>query len=112
MSYNNFFCYDGEKEVYRLSVSDHDTNSLQYVQVCACVFVSLPTNPHLYVCCVWRQQELSNLLHGKKYLKALGLAISLDQPHTVLTVIKGTDSVTRIYHTLVFSVWLWLAVCM
>uniref|UniRef100_A0A3B4GKS6 Transducin beta like 3 n=1 Tax=Pundamilia nyererei TaxID=303518 RepID=A0A3B4GKS6_9CICH len=35
-----------------------------------------------------RQQELSNLLHGKKYLKALGLAISLDQPHTVLTVIK------------------------
>lgn len=52
LCYNNFFCYDGEKEAYRLSVSDHDTNSLQYVQVCACVFVSLPTNPHLYVCCV------------------------------------------------------------
>lgn len=38
---------------------------------------------------ILKQQELSNLLHGKKYLKALGLAISLDQPHTVLTVIKA-----------------------
>ncbi|XP_034047308.1 transducin beta-like protein 3 [Thalassophryne amazonica] len=37
---------------------------------------------------ILKQQELSNLLHEKKYLKALGLAISLDQPHTVLTVIK------------------------
>lgn len=36
-----------------------------------------------------REQELSNLLHEKRYLKALGLAISLDRPHTVLTVIKG-----------------------
>lgn len=36
-----------------------------------------------------KQQELSNLLHEKKYLKALGLAISLDQPHTVLRVIKA-----------------------
>ncbi|XP_061702886.1 transducin beta-like protein 3 [Syngnathoides biaculeatus] len=36
-----------------------------------------------------KQQELSNLLHEKKYLKALGLAISLDQPHTVLSVIKA-----------------------
>lgn len=41
------------------------------------------------VVCVNRKQELSNLLHEKKYLKALGLAISLDQPHTVLKVIKG-----------------------
>uniref|UniRef100_A0A7N6B2A9 U3 small nucleolar RNA-associated protein 13 C-terminal domain-containing protein n=1 Tax=Anabas testudineus TaxID=64144 RepID=A0A7N6B2A9_ANATE len=45
---------------------------------------------------ILKQQELSNLLHEKKYLKALGLAISLDQPHTVLTVIKairqGEDS--------------------
>ncbi|XP_012727820.2 transducin beta-like protein 3 [Fundulus heteroclitus] len=37
---------------------------------------------------ILKKQELSNLLHEKKYLKALGLAISLDQPHTVLTVIK------------------------
>ncbi|XP_047427824.1 transducin beta-like protein 3 [Mugil cephalus] len=38
---------------------------------------------------ILKQQELSNLLHEKKYLKALGLAISLDQPHTVLTVVKA-----------------------
>uniref|UniRef100_A0A8C1W8Q0 Transducin beta like 3 n=1 Tax=Cyprinus carpio TaxID=7962 RepID=A0A8C1W8Q0_CYPCA len=38
--------------------------------------------------CVHRQQELSNLLHEKKYLKALGIAISLDQPHTALRVIR------------------------
>ncbi|KAM4597791.1 transducin beta-like protein 3 [Polymixia lowei] len=38
---------------------------------------------------ILKQQELSNLLHEKKYLKALGLSISLDQPHTVLKVIKA-----------------------
>ncbi|XP_053550459.1 transducin beta-like protein 3 [Bombina bombina] len=38
---------------------------------------------------ILKQQELSNLLHEKRFLKALGLAISLDQPHTVLTVIKA-----------------------
>ncbi|XP_062388240.1 transducin beta-like protein 3 [Sardina pilchardus] len=38
---------------------------------------------------ILKTQELSNLLHEKKYLKALGLAISLDQPHTVLKVIKA-----------------------
>ncbi|KAK9978161.1 hypothetical protein ABG768_019927 [Culter alburnus] len=37
---------------------------------------------------VLKQQELSNLLHEKKYLKALGIAISLDQPHTALRVIR------------------------
>ncbi|KAI4890463.1 hypothetical protein NFI96_025586 [Prochilodus magdalenae] len=37
---------------------------------------------------ILKQQELSNLLHEKKYLKALGIAISLDQPQTVLRVIK------------------------
>ncbi|XP_072549538.1 transducin beta-like protein 3 [Salminus brasiliensis] len=37
---------------------------------------------------ILKQQELSNLIHEKKYLKALGIAISLDQPHTVLRVIK------------------------
>lgn len=36
-----------------------------------------------------RQQELDNLLQEKRYLRALGLAISLDRPHTVLTVIQG-----------------------
>ncbi|XP_041063249.1 transducin beta-like protein 3 isoform X2 [Carcharodon carcharias] len=38
---------------------------------------------------ILKHQELSNLLHEKKYVKALGLAISLDQPQTVLTVIKA-----------------------
>ncbi|XP_068192924.1 transducin beta-like protein 3 [Antennarius striatus] len=42
---------------------------------------------------ILKQQELSNLLHEKKYLKALGLAIALDQPHTVLTVIKAIRQV-------------------
>ncbi|MGH0130176.1 UNVERIFIED_CONTAM: hypothetical protein FKN15_048954 [Acipenser sinensis] len=42
---------------------------------------------------VMKQQELSNLLHEKKYFKAMGLAISLNQPHTVLMVIK--ESVLR-----------------
>ncbi|KAF7237458.1 Transducin beta-like protein 3, partial [Varanus komodoensis] len=36
-----------------------------------------------------REQELSNLLHEKRYLEALASAISLDRPHTVLTVVKG-----------------------
>ncbi|NWX24180.1 TBL3 protein, partial [Aegotheles bennettii] len=36
-----------------------------------------------------KEQELSNLLHEKRYLKALGLAISLDRPHTVLMVVKA-----------------------
>uniref|UniRef100_A0A671N1F7 U3 small nucleolar RNA-associated protein 13 C-terminal domain-containing protein n=1 Tax=Sinocyclocheilus anshuiensis TaxID=1608454 RepID=A0A671N1F7_9TELE len=39
-------------------------------------------------CEMKQQQELSNLLHEKKYLKALGIAISLDQPHTALRVIR------------------------
>ncbi|XP_068102815.1 transducin beta-like protein 3 [Hyperolius riggenbachi] len=38
---------------------------------------------------ILKQQELSNLLHEKRFLNALGLAISLDQPHTVLRVIKA-----------------------
>ncbi|KAL2299100.1 hypothetical protein Nmel_014716 [Mimus melanotis] len=38
---------------------------------------------------IMKEQELSNLLHEKRYLKALGLAITLDRPHTVLTVVKA-----------------------
>eukprot|EP00062_Callorhinchus_milii_P020164 gi/632975524/ref/XP_007904278.1/ PREDICTED: transducin beta-like protein 3 isoform X2 [Callorhinchus milii] len=38
---------------------------------------------------ILKQQELSNMLHENNYLKALGLAISLDQPHTVLRVIRA-----------------------
>ncbi|XP_003417726.1 transducin beta-like protein 3 isoform X1 [Loxodonta africana] len=38
---------------------------------------------------VVKQQELDNLLHEQQYLQALGLAISLDRTHTVLTVIQA-----------------------
>nr|XP_056722136.1 transducin beta-like protein 3 [Euleptes europaea] len=38
---------------------------------------------------ILKEQELSNLLYEKRFLKALGLAISLDRPHTVLTVVKA-----------------------
>ena len=36
-----------------------------------------------------REQELSNLMHDKKYIEAIGLAITLDQPYRVLTIMKG-----------------------
>ncbi|KAM9372396.1 transducin beta-like protein 3 [Phaethornis superciliosus] len=38
---------------------------------------------------ILKEQELSNLLHEKRFLRALGLAISLDRPHTVLMVVKA-----------------------
>ncbi|XP_062999218.1 transducin beta-like protein 3 [Elgaria multicarinata webbii] len=38
---------------------------------------------------ILKEQALSNLLHGKQFLEALGLAISLGRPHTVLTVVKA-----------------------
>ncbi|XP_048256716.1 transducin beta-like protein 3 isoform X1 [Haliotis rufescens] len=37
---------------------------------------------------VLQQQELSNLIHEKRYLKAIGLAITLEQPYRALTVMK------------------------
>lgn len=37
---------------------------------------------------VLKQQELQNLLHEHQYVKALGVAISLDQPHTALRVVR------------------------
>ncbi len=41
----------------------------------------------------FREQKLSNLLHEKKYLKAIGLAITLDRPFQVLNIIKGMFTV-------------------
>ncbi|XP_061455811.1 transducin beta-like protein 3 [Rhineura floridana] len=38
---------------------------------------------------ILKEQQLSNLLHEKQYLRALRLAISLDRPHTVLTVVRA-----------------------
>ncbi|XP_048761757.2 transducin beta-like protein 3 [Ostrea edulis] len=37
---------------------------------------------------ILKEQELSNLLQQKKYLKAIGLAITLEQPFRVLNIIK------------------------
>jgi len=37
---------------------------------------------------ILKQQELSNLISDKKYLEAIGLAITLDQPFRVLNIIK------------------------
>lgn len=36
-----------------------------------------------------REQQLSNLLQEKKFVKALGLAITLNQPFKVLTIVKS-----------------------
>ncbi len=36
-----------------------------------------------------REQELANLLHQRDYVKAVGVAISLDQPYKVLTILQG-----------------------
>ncbi|XP_039211517.1 transducin beta-like protein 3 [Crotalus tigris] len=38
---------------------------------------------------ILKEQQLANLLQKRQFLKALGLAISLDRPHTVLTIIKA-----------------------
>ncbi|XP_074647649.1 transducin beta-like protein 3 isoform X2 [Tubulanus polymorphus] len=35
-----------------------------------------------------KEQELMNLLHEKKYLKAIGIAITLEQPFRVYTIVK------------------------
>lgn len=39
----------------------------------------------------FREQELSNLLMEKNYLKAIALAITLEQPLRVLNITKGAD---------------------
>ena len=36
-----------------------------------------------------KEQELSNLLHRKDYVRAVGVAISLDQPNRVRTILQG-----------------------
>ena len=38
---------------------------------------------------ILREQELSNLLHRGDYLRAVGVAISLDQPFRVLKILQG-----------------------
>ena len=41
-------------------------------------------NPSFY-----REQNLSNLIQQKKFLKAIGVAIILEQPFRVLKIMKG-----------------------
>lgn len=36
-----------------------------------------------------REQELSNLLQRKDYVRAVGVAITLDQPYRVFTILQG-----------------------
>ena len=36
-----------------------------------------------------REQELSNLLHQKDYVRAVGVAITLDQPNRILKILQG-----------------------
>ena len=38
---------------------------------------------------ILKEQELSNLLHQKDYVRAVGVAISLGQPFRVLNILQG-----------------------
>nr|XP_034311300.1 transducin beta-like protein 3 [Crassostrea gigas] len=53
---------------------------------------------------ILKEQQLSNLLHKKKYLRAIGLAITLEQPFRVLNIIKeilyNPDGKTELEKTL------------
>ena len=41
------------------------------------------------VTCTRREQELSNYLQQKDYVRAVGVAINLDQPFRVFTILSG-----------------------
>ena len=41
---------------------------------------------------ILKEQELSNLLHQKDYVRAVGVAISLGQPFRVLNILQGQHS--------------------
>lgn len=46
-----------------------------------------------------REQKLSNLVHEKKWVKALGLAVTLDKPFMAYTIIEGTLSLfNHLFH--------------
>lgn len=52
-------------------------------------FDSVLNNWPSYIFFIDRGQELTNLLLNKKYAKALGLTITLNQPFRALTILKG-----------------------
>ena len=47
-----------------------------------------------------REQELSNLLQQKNYVHAVGLAITLDQPFRVLSILSGRTPLKALLHVL------------
>ena len=64
----------------------------------------------LCVSTVFREQELSNLLMEKNYLKAIALAISLEQPLRVLNITKGANiRIWFIMQCVIFAVTLCLS---
>ena len=46
---------------------------------------------------ILKEQELSNLLHQKDYVRAVGVAISLGQPFRVLNILQGQHSQMCVY---------------
>lgn len=73
----------------------HVTMLLIAATVClpSCLFC-FPFNCTFEICFFFishRQQELSNLISDRKYLEAIGLAITLGQPFRVLNIIKGIN---------------------
>lgn len=51
-----------------------------------------------------KEQELSNLLHQKDYIRAVGVAISLDQPYRVRTILQGMQYNTPWYRVYKYRV--------
>lgn len=52
-----------------------------------------------------REQELSNLLQQKDYVHAVGLAITLDQPFRVLSILSGRTPLKALLHVLESLLW-------
>ena len=46
---------------------------------------------------ILKEQELSNLIHQKNYVKAVGVAISLGQPFRVLQILQGQHLLDRVF---------------
>ena len=46
---------------------------------------------------ILKEQELSNLIHQKNYVKAVGVAISLGQPFRVLKILQGQHLLDRVF---------------
>ncbi len=79
---NTAVCWKASNLIFCITASCVETRGLLELLLC---FSSLYADwAHLF----FREEKLANLLHKKKYLKAIGLAITLDQPFKVLNIIK------------------------